>query len=230
MKQVLLLALTTVAMSQLGVAASCGSGSLADYVALGPGGCTIGSDTLSDFQVLTGFSGGTAIAPGSVTITPMGGTYTPGFTISVNQSASSANPLEAIFTYDISGLMYTGIAAVLGGSSETMDGGVTGLVNFCEGASFGPDGVDGCAVTNGSLLTLDGVQNSDSGTFAKVSFVNVTDDLTIDPGTGGTAKGGTLTNSFTAVPEPVTSALTGLGLALAGGLKFRRVRAKQESK
>jgi len=85
MKQVLLLALTAVAASQLGVAASCSSGSLAAYVALGSTGCTIGGNTLSKFTILTGFSGGTPIAPGSVTINPMGTTFAPGLTISTSQ-------------------------------------------------------------------------------------------------------------------------------------------------
>ena len=72
---------------------------------------------------------------------------------------------------------------------------------------------------NGGLLTLDGVQNTDMSTFAKVSIVNVTNDFTIDPGTSGTASGGTFTNTFAAVPEPFTSALAGLGLALVGAVK-----------
>ncbi len=235
MKQVLLLALTAVAASQLGVAASCGSGSLAAYVALGSTGCTIGGDTLSHFTILTGFSGGTPIAPGSVTLTPMGSTFAPGLTISTSQSASAGVPLEAIFTYDISGLPYNSIATMLSGSAATVDGGVTGIVNFCEGGMFGPDGVDGCLSANGSLLTLDlapdldFMQNMDSATFSKVSSLAVTDDLTFDPGLSGTASGGTLTNSFTAAPEPLTSTLAIFGFALMGALKARS-RSKKQTK
>jgi len=221
MKQVLLLALTAVAVSQLGVAASCSSGSLATYLALGSSGCTIGGNTLSNFTILTGLSGGTPIAPSSVTLNPMGSTFAPGLTISTSQSASAGVPLEAIFTYDISGPLYNSISAMLSGSSETVDGAVTGIVNFCEGGMFGPDGVSGCASANGSLLTLDGTQNMDSAAFSKISTLAVTDDLTIDPGTAGTASGGTLTNSFTAVPEPLTSTLAFFGLALVGALKAR---------
>ena len=226
MKQVLLLALTAVAASQLGVAASCSSGSLATYVALGSTGCTIGGDTLTNFKILTGFSGGTPIAPGSVTLAPTGSTFAPGLTISTSQSASAGMPLEAIFTYDISGPPYNSIAAVLSGAAETADGGVTGIVNFCEGGMFGSDGVDGCMSANGSLVTLDGVQNMDSSSFSKVSSLAVTDDLTIDPGLSGTASGATLTNSFTAVPEPLTSTLAILGFALVGALKTRSLRSE----
>ena len=229
MKQVLLLALTAVAVSQLGVAASCSSGSLATYLALGSSGCTIGGNTLSNFTILTGLSGGTPIAPSSVTLNPMGSTFAPGLTISTSQSASAGVPLEAIFTYDISGPLYNSISAMLSGSSETVDGAVTGIVNFCEGGMFGPDGVSGCASANGSLLTLDGTQNMDSATFSKIATLAVTDDLTFDPGLSGTATGGTFTNSFTAVPEPLTSALAVFGFALVGALRVRSLRTQSTS-
>jgi hypothetical protein len=90
---------------------------------------------------------------------------------------------------------------------------------------FGPDGVSGCSGVTGSLTTLDGVQQMDSSTFSKVSFVNVTDDLTID-GSFGSAKGGTLTNSFSAVPEPLTTSLLGIGLALTAGIRLRKTTGK----
>lgn len=227
MKQVLLLAVAFLSLVRLGTAGPCMGESLSDYIALGAGGCIIGGNTLSNFKVLSGISGGTAIGAGSVTITPNGGT---GFTISTSQTASGGTPLEAIFTYDISGPLYIGISATLSGSSETVDGDVTGIGNYCEGGSFGPDGVDGCPLANGSLVTLDGVQNSDMGSFSPVSFLNVTDDLTFDPGLAGTASGGSLTNSFsftTAVPEPVSAALAAFGLALAGAFRARSKRTVQ---
>ena len=225
MKQFLLLAVVAFSGSHMAAAATCGATSLAAYVALGSSGCTIGGDTLYNFQILAG-SGVTELAGGSVTITPSGSIYAPSIAISINQSATAFNAIETMFTYDISGPLYTGISTVLSGSSEsTVNDGVTGLVNFCEGGSFGPDGVDGCTKPNGGLTTVDGVQNTDMSTFGAVPFLNVTDDFQLDSG-GGTASGGTLTNSFTAVPEPVSTALVGLGLALAGALKVRSIRAK----
>ena len=225
MKRVLLLAVSAVAASQLGVAASCSSGSLASYIALGSSGCTIGGDTLSNFKLLTGSTGATPIVTSLVTLNPTGGTLNPVLTISTNQTATT-NSLETIFTYSISGSSFTGISAVLGNSSESGTGDVTGLVNFCEGSSFGPDGVTGCAGANGGLTTLDGIQNTDMATFGKVPFLNVTNDLEFD----GPATGGTLTNSFTAVPEPMPTALAGFGLLFVGAMRVRCLRAKQESK
>jgi hypothetical protein len=225
MKQFLLLAVVAFSGSQIAGAAACGPTSLTAYVALGSTGCTIGSDTLYNFQILAG-TGVTELAGGSVTLAPSGSIYAPSIAISINQSATAGNGIETMFTYDISGPLYTGISSVLSGASEsTMNDGVTGIVNFCEGGSFGPDGVDGCVQPNSSLLTLDGVQNTDMASFGAVPFLNVTDDFLLLSG-GGTAFGGTLTNAFTAVPEPVSTALAGFGLALAGILKVRSNRAK----
>lgn len=223
-KQLLLLAAATASFGQLASAASCGSTSLAAYVALGSTGCTIGADTLSNFTILTGF--GTPVAAASVNIGPTGGSSGPTLTFSTTQTASNGNALEAIFTYDISGPLFSGLSTVLSNSSETADGGVTDLINVCEGGPFGPDGVTGCGSTTDSLLTLDGVQNTDMSPIGMVGFLAVTNDLIIDPGTAGTASAGTFTNSFTAsltaVPEPVSTALAAVGLALAGILKIRK--------
>lgn len=227
MKQLSVLALAVLSVARLGAAASCTGGTLATYVALGSTGCTIGGDTLTNFKTLSGISGGTALAPGSIMIAPSGSNFSPTLLFSTSQSASNGTPLEAIFTYDLSGPLFTGISALLGGSTVTMDGAVTGIVNYCEGGMFGSDGLSGCGFANSALVTLaDGVDNGASGTFAGVLFLNVTDDLIIDPGLSGTATAGTLTNSFTAVPEPVSTALVGLGLTLAGAIKIRSLRAK----
>ncbi len=205
-----------------GSAASCTNGSLAAYIALGPGGCTIGTDTLSNFTVEPGLNGGTPISTSAITIKPFGGSLDPGISTMVQQSAAG-NILEAIFSYRISGNLYQNETYALSGSSETGSGAVTGLQNNCSGGVFSSDGVSGCSGVSGTLLTLDGTQNQDFSTFALPAFLNITDDLTID-GTNGSASAGTLTDQFTAVPEPSSFTLTAIALFTASGLLFRRSR------
>jgi hypothetical protein len=132
--------------------------------------------------------------------------------------------LETFFSYYIKGTNLVGAFASLSGSSETVDGAVAGIENYCLGGSFGPDGVDGCPGTNGALVTVDGFQNTDSAGFSHAAFLDVTNDFTIDGGTLGTASAGTFTNSFAAVPEPISVGLAGFGLILAGLWRSARHR------
>lgn len=226
MKRSLFLASAILSVAQLCSAAStCGNGDLASYIALGSGGCTIGTNTLSNFQVLSGTAFATPIAPTSIEIMPLGGSFDPGITVSTDMTmtANAGTLLEAIFTYQISGNLYTSDSISLANSSETGDGAVTDVQNYCLGGAFGSDGVTGCTGTPGTLVTLDGVANQDSNSFAPGTPLSVTDDFTLDGGTGGSASGGSFTDQFTAVPEPISLLLTGLGLTLAAALKFRSI-------
>jgi hypothetical protein len=208
--------LAALSLGGLAFAGPCSNGALSTYVTLGAAGCTIGDSTFSNFSVFTtGTAFATEIPSTSVTLTPSGSIYNPVLSLSVSQTATAPALLEIFFTYKVSGPGFIGTAASLSGSSETVDGAVTGIANYCAGGAFGADGVDGCPTTNGALVTADGIQNSDSAGFSAVPFLNVTDDFTIDGGTAGTASGGKFTNSFSAVPEPISLALTGLGLILA---------------
>lgn len=224
-KQISLLAFAALSVARLEAATSCVGGTLTAYVALGAGGCTIGNNTLYDFAILPNGTAGATEISGAANLTPSGGNYNPSLGISVSQTAKDPTVLEVFFTYDISGAGYTNTSATLNGSKLTGSfAAVTGVENYCEGGSFGSDGLDGCPAANGALVTLAGFQNSDSAGFSKVPFLSVTDDFTID-GTGGTASGGTFTNNFAAVPEPVSISLTGVGLIFAGlwgGARRRR--------
>jgi hypothetical protein len=210
-----------VSISPCATGGTCTSGSLASYISLGSAGCTIGTNTLYDFQTVSGTAGATEISTQDITISPLGGNYNPGLTASVSQSASANNESETIFTYRIAGSTYVGDSITLGGSSETGDGGVTDVQNFCAGGTFGVDGLTGCTGSPGSLLTLDGTQNKDSTGFGPVGLVSVTDDFTLDGGLAGSASGGEFTDRFAAVPEPLTYWLTALGLALTIGITIK---------
>lgn len=216
-------------LSVLCSAATCTDGTLASYIGLGAVGCTIGANTLYDFHTVSGISGATPISTADVSIAPLGGNFDPGITASVSTVAGANTQLELLFTYQIAGTSYVGDSITLAGASETGDGAVTDIQNFCAGGTFGPDGVSSCTGMPGSLLTLDGVQNHDSTTFGPTSFFGVTDDLTLDGGLMGSASGATITDRFSSVPEPISYLLTGLGLALGLGAKLRAARRNRRT-
>jgi len=214
------LAAALIFISQLSFAASaCVNDSLSRYIALGTTGCAIGTTTLFDFAALTGITGATIVAPANIALSPFGTSDSPGLTTTVAVSATAGTLLEGIFTYRISGTAFGRSFLTLAGSSETGDGAVTGVKDFCAGGVFGPNGVSGCTGTPGILLTLDGVQNADSASFGPSRSLSVTDDFTIDGGTAGSASAGTLTNRFGTVPEPGTILLTFLGFGLTAGAR-----------
>jgi hypothetical protein len=221
MRQTIYLVPALVVMAGIGFGAPCTNGTLATYIGLGSGGCTIGTNTLYDFQTVSGTAGATEIATKNVSIAPLGGNFNPGFTASVNQTAGAGNELEAIFTYRIGGGPYVGDSISLGGSSQTGDGAVTDIQNFCAGGTFGPDGLTGCTGTAGNLLTLNGTQNQDSTALGPAGLVSVTDDFILDGGLTGSASGGKFTDRFSAVPEPASVLLAGLGLALGIGARLK---------
>jgi hypothetical protein len=161
---------------------------------------------------------------GSVSITPGGGSFTPELTFVTSQSVSTSGLLEAIFSYKISGPSFTSASLALSNSSETVDGAVTDIENFCAGGSFGPDGVSGCSGVSGSLLTLDSIQNSDQSSLGPVSFIGVTNDFTLDGGLAGSASGGSFADSFAATPEPASLLLGGLGILLTITIRIHSKR------
>jgi len=203
-------------------ASSCVPGTLASYIALGSTGCTIGTNTLSDFGIPDGTTAGaTEISPSAISLSGSGGSFHPTLTATVNASASAGNLLEAIFTYQISGSFYTAETISLSQSSESGDGAVTDIQNYCAGGFFFGEG---CSGTPGSLLTLDGFQNQDSVSSLGQQFVSVIDDLTIDGGLAGSASGGKVVDMFTAIPEPSTLFFVGMVLISFAAVKTRRKR------
>ena len=146
---------------------ACTMESLASYISLGSGGCTIGADTFASFRIVSpGTAGATAIDPSTVTVTPSGGTTDPTLTFTTSLTTTTPELLEALFNYTVAGANFTSDTLTLSGSSETVDGAVTDVQNYCVGGNFGSDGVDGCPGSAGSHLTLDGAINSDQVTIA----------------------------------------------------------------
>jgi len=224
--KIAIFAAMTAGFTQLSLGASaCTDNSLDSYLALGPGGCTIGANTLSGFQVLAGTTGASEISPVDITVLPFQTSSSIGLSATTTVGSAAGSVQEFLFSFQLSGASYIGSAVTLANSFEMGDGAVTGLQNFCVGGPFGPDGVSGCMGMSGALATVDGAQNQDSAAFAATSLLTVSDDVTFDGGLMGLATGGTFVNEFTtgtsAIPEPTTFVLAGFGVALAG-LRFCR--------
>jgi PEP-CTERM motif len=221
MKRFVFFASSIVAITRLCSAGPYGTGSLASYIALGSTGYTIGANTLSTFQGLAGKAGATPISSADVTITPLGGTANPELNAAISMRVGAGVLLETLFTYQISGQPSVSDSIALANSTQSGNGALTNLQDFCGGGMSGPDGVTECAAFPRTLLTLNGVQNQDSASFAPVTLLSVTDDFTLDGGLTGSASGGNISDQFRAVPEPATVLLAAIGFALALGIKSR---------
>jgi hypothetical protein len=221
MKHILTVLLALTVGRSMSFAASCAPGTLASYIALGS--CTIGTNTLSGFAIPHDTTtGATEIDPSSILLSTSGGSLHPVLEASVNGTASAGSLLEALFTYNISGNFYTAERISLSKSSESGDGAVTDIQNYCAGGTFSGDASSICSGIPGSLLALDGQQNTDSVSSLGKTFISVIDDLTIDGGLAGSASGGEIVDAFTAVPEPASLFALGIVLIAAARRGTRR--------
>ena len=185
---------------------ACVPGTLTSYISLGAGGCYIGNDQVSGFQPLSAFSGASAISPDAVAVTPSGSDANPTLMFDLTSTAQVNTPTETRFTYLLTANNITGSTISISGSTAGGDGGVTYAQNLCGAGVFAADGVSGCTGADSSLVVLN--SGSDQITFPGVSFLHISDDLTIDAGLAGSASGAHFVDQFTvgaggsAVPEP----------------------------
>lgn len=196
-------------------AAPCSTASLSAYQAIGAGGCSVGSLTLSNFFI-EAFPGvaATQIAPTSVLVTPLAN----GFQLSsgIVLSASANELLGLRFLFDANAVSLTGGTVELGGqNSVSGDGVITGILDA---------GSAGTAIA----LISDAFNDTPASFFTTpIPSYNVSFELGIDGGTAGSASLGPVLASITfvagqAVPEPDTAALALVGL-LATFASRRRV-------
>lgn len=210
--------------------------SLAAYVSLGSSGCTIGTSLVSNFTILTPPSYLGNIDPSNVDITPVNGVGAVGIYAWTKGAASN----ESIFTYEISGNTYSSDAGFVGQYSYGGNAVVYYQQNYCEGGTFGPDGMTDCTGSNPGTLTLflSGTYlfpspNYTSTPITPTNMLTVTTQFRLDAGAGpiltGFANGGDFGDIFGVprgpVPEPLSFLLTAAGLLITGySVAWRRRR------
>jgi hypothetical protein len=220
--------------SLLQAAPICVSGSLAEYIALGPGGCTVGGALFADFDASVVDPAATPILPGEVSVSPLLSGTSLGLTFSLTSSVGAGEFEDLLIHYALSGMGLSFVSNTLSmsGSSVTPDGAVTAVEDKCGGGTFG--GSDPSAPCSGTLIgplivfdigTIADLTETTSD-FAMTSFFDVFTEIAVDGGLDGSASLGMVTTEFgfvpTVIPEPTSMLLLGSGLVAALRRRKRR--------
>lgn len=208
--------------------APCVPASLADYVSLGAGGCSIGNATFFDFSASTPGED-TPISPDEVQVAPLSGALGLDFILQV--TAGPGEAMSVFIGYSLTGPPVTANVLSLSGTTVSGDGVVLAVEEKCLGDVFAGDAPSGpCLGTlmDPPLIVFDiGIEAdfSERAPLAATTFFDVFTQIVVDGGLEGSATlNGTVTNRFETAPEPSALLLLGAGVALAA-MKRRRGQA-----
>jgi hypothetical protein len=243
------LGIVLVALAPFAIAAPCTQGTLEQYTQL-PGPCDIGPATFELFEAAdAGITGASILHPSDVGITPLPSSVEPGLLVTFNSSApvtgaQAFDIVESLFRFTVStggGVVLTGARLTLNNATATGNGVAAGAENLClEGAFGAPFDPTDCSGLPDVLLAVviagfppdpihvsttfpSGVASLDA-----LADLSVDSGNSLDPNVPGTASLESvelrfITSAVVRVPEPASSALVLLALAVAlAPRRFRR--------
>jgi len=196
-KQFGLLCLASLGVAQLVSAAPCVPGTLASYIALGAGGCTIGGNVLANFAQGSALNGALNIPLAGLNVFPAGGAFDPGIVVTGNITAGSGQVFSALINYTITGSTYTSDTITLSNTTASGNGAVTDIQNFCLNGDFtAPSFASGCPIGEGSGSPLIVIGNGSATASVNATSLGITHNLEIDSGNTGSASGAVIVDQF----------------------------------
>jgi len=233
MRTLAVVAVAILGFPSIGLAAPCVPGSLSTYISLGGGGCSIGLATVNDFSIDLLNPLASPIAADDITVTPfeiLGSGFRLDF--GVDQDAAAGEFFDALVGYSVSAPGILRARLAMAGAAASPDGVVTAVEDLCLGAVFLSDPTTCAGIPAGPLIVFEAGFDQELAAellFAPTSFFDVSVEIAIDAGPGGSASlDGVASTEFTRVAVAEPSSLLLLGSALLGAARrYRRATGRR---